>query len=274
MLPRSKFHRSTGLAEFLLLLGVLCVVGGEERAAAGPFAHTQPASLITSNSAVLNGMTVPNGSPAVSWFEWGATPAYGQLTPPTSAGAGGAVVRATSTISGLLPRGRYHYRLVVSNATQVVVGADQQFATGSKLTCWGVNEYGQITVPSGLCDVVAADGGTEHSIALGTDGAVKVWGGGGRGQTNLSTTSLTGIAGVASGLYHTLALRSNGTVVAWGWNDSGQTNVPSDCTNAIALSGGYGFSVALRGDGTVLAWGDGTSGQTNVPAGLSNVVAI
>ena len=261
------------LGKTFSLLILLCV--GVCRAdAAAPFVHTQPATLITSNSAVLNGMGVPHDLPGVAWFEWGATRDYGQQTPPTAIGAGGAVVRVTSAISGLLPRARYHFRLVVSNATHVVAGADQQFATGSKLTTWGVNEYGQAAVPGGLINVVGMGGGTDHSIALRTDGTVTVWGGGGYGETNPLTASLAGIASVASGNRHNFALREDGTLVAWGWNQYGQTNVPPDCTNVIAVAGGYGFSVALRGDGRVLAWGDDFAGQTNVPAGLSNVVAI
>lgn len=63
-------------------------------------------------------------------------------------------------------------------------------------------------------------------------------------------------------------------VVAWGNNDFGQTNVPSDLTNAVAISAGGYFSLALRADGTVTAWGVNDSGQINVPPGLSNVISV
>ena len=70
-----------------------------------------------------------------------------------------------------------------------------------------------------------------------------------------------------------------GTVVAWGCvnNDGGQCSVPSDLTDATAISARFFHSLALRSDGTVVAWGCGFNadwGQCNVPNGLSGVTAI
>ena len=62
---------------------------------------------------------------------------------------------------------------------------------------------------------------------------------------------------ISAGSEHSLALRSNGTVVAWGSNYYGQTNVPSGLSNVVAISAGGGNSMALRADGTITAWGDG-----------------
>ncbi len=77
---------------------------------------------------------------------------------------------------------------------------------------------------------------------------------------------LTGITTVASGTDHNLALRSDGTVWASGDNDFGQlgngTNIRSDVSiqvpnlsNVIAVAAGGEHSLALNYDGTVWAWG-------------------
>ena len=61
----------------------------------GPFAFTEPATLVTGPSAQLNGMATPNGFPATAWFEWGTSRAYGATTPSVSVGTGSNVVFVT-----------------------------------------------------------------------------------------------------------------------------------------------------------------------------------
>lgn len=64
-------------------------------------------------------------------------------------------------------------------------------------------------------------------------------------------------------------------VFSWGRNDYGQTSVPTDLTNAVAISAGFQHCLALRSDGTLRGWGQNTNGQLNFPAAISNnVVAI
>jgi alpha-tubulin suppressor-like RCC1 family protein len=60
---------------------------------------------------------------------------------------------------------------------------------------------------------------------------------------------------IAAGSQHTVALRTDGTVRAWGYNDFGQTTVPSDLGASMAIAAGAYHTVALRTDGTVRAWG-------------------
>jgi hypothetical protein len=60
---------------------------------------------------------------------------------------------------------------------------------------------------------------------------------------------LTNAVAVASGSEHILALRTDGTVVAWGANSDGQTNVPPGLTNVVAIAAGGDHSLALVGDG-------------------------
>lgn len=83
-------------------------------------------------------------------------------------------------------------------------------------------------------------------------------------------SDLTNAVAVSAGYYQKLALRRDGTLAAWGRN----TNVPSGLTNIAAISAGGVFSMALRGDGTVVGWGTNLWGQPIVPSGISNVTAI
>ena len=73
-----------------------------------------------------------------------------------------------------------------------------------------------------------------------------------------------------------------GSIVAWGGHSGGpnsgnETNVPPNLIDAIAVSGGVGFTEALRATGEVVAWGNPPFADRPVlavPGGLNNVVAI
>jgi alpha-tubulin suppressor-like RCC1 family protein len=179
---------------------------------------------------------------------------------------------------------------------------------------WGYNPYGQLgdnsttnrllTVPVTCTGVlagktlVAAAGGSYHSLALRSDGTVAAWGQNVNGQLGDSTTnqSLVPLAvntapgvsalygktvvAIAAGGWHSLALCSDGTVAAWGYNDDGelgnsatnQSLVPLAVNTASGVSALYGktvvgiaagrvHSLALCSDGTVAAWGYNGFGQ-------------
>ena len=240
----------------------------------GPFAFTEPATLVTGPSAQLNGMATPNGFPATAWFEWGSSRAYGATTPSVSVGAGSNVVFVTDNITGLVTNFAFHYRLVVSNLVGVTFGFDQVFDQGN-LLAWGADFKGQTTpIPAGLTNLVVGVGaGDDYSLALNYNGTVVVWGDNSQGQTNVPA-SLSNAVAVAGGMVDSLALRSDRTVTVWGSNVYGQTNVPPDLTNAVAAASGSYHCLALRDDGNPVAWGSDDHFQTNIPAGLSNVVAV
>ncbi len=172
--------------------------------------------------------------------------------------------------------------------------------TNVSVTSWGLNQYGERTIPANLGQVVAVAAGVAHSLALRADGTVAAWG---AGETNnpgngldfgqsIVPVGLSNVVAVSAGYLHNLALQSNGTVVAWGaglTNDAGygvnfgQSIVPAGLSNVVAVSAGAFHSLALKANGTVAAWGAGLTnnptdyvdfGQSIVPAGLSNVMAI
>lgn len=186
---------------------------------------------------------------------------------------------------------------------------------------WGSNPFGELgdgttinrLIPvqvNVLADTTAIDAGSNHSLALKSDGTVWAWGRNIHGQLGDSTTidrsvpvqvnGLAGITTIVAGSNHSLAVKSDGTVWAWGSNSNGQlgdgtTNdrlVPvqvmldsSPFTGVVAVAAGLNHSLAIKSDGTVWAWGsndwrklgDGTYIDRHNPVhidGISNVVAI
>lgn len=239
--------------------------------AAAPYAHTQPATHITTTSAVLNGMVVRNGENTTVWFEWGQHDDYDQVTETVVLSNGFAVLRVSASITNLTQRGVYQYRLVASNGSGVVRGAAVIFSTGSRIVAWGRNDYAQTSIPPGLSNVVGVASGFHHTLALKSDGTVVGWGYDPFGST-VAPSGLSDVIGIAAGAGCSLAVRSGGTVVAWGAGVG--TNVPVGLDSVIAVAAGSGHSLALRENGTVAAWGRNDHRQATVPWSLTDVVAI
>ena len=88
---------------------------------------------------------------------------------------------------------------------------------------------------------------------------------------------LTGATAISAGYDHSMALLSSGAVRVWGDNSFNQLGQPNGFPGGIAnsdvpiavkgvgkastIAGGGLFSMALKTSGTVLAWGDGAFGQ-------------
>jgi Regulator of chromosome condensation (RCC1) repeat/IPT/TIG domain len=160
---------------------------------------------------------------------------------------------------------------------------------------WGENEEGQLGtgdheesyVPlavKGLTGVVAISAGSEHSLALLSNGTVMSWGGNEEGQLGIGGTSahdapvqvkgLTGVRAISAGGDFSLALTSDGTVRAWGGDAYGQLGVapPEEgfspmplqvggLTGVGAISAGADHALAMLGNGTVMAWGEDSAGE-------------
>lgn len=189
-------------------------------------------------------------------------------------------------------------------------GTDDSTSNDGTVWTWGNDFNGQLgdggtnankNTPvqvSGLTDMVAVAGGSNHSLAVKSDGSVYTWGGNNRGQlgydpdpatttfedssTPGQVSGLTDVVAVAGGASYSLALKSDGTMWAWGNNDVGQlgngesgsglTSItpvqvedPSDAsgffTGVVAVAAGSHHSLAVKSDGTVWAWGWNLYGQ-------------
>ncbi|MBI4485093.1 MAG: RCC1 repeat-containing protein, partial [Acidobacteria bacterium] len=163
-------------------------------------------------------------------------------------------------------------------------------------------------------DVVAVASGP-HTLAIkASDGSVRAWGlgtrgqlGNGSGMSSLAPVSVSDLAGVVavagSAGFFSLAVRSDETAWAWGANQVGQlgdgtaadrltpipVKDPADATGFLtgvrAMAAGGNHALALLANGTVRTWGqnnfgqlgDGTTVNRSLPvgvAGLADVIAI
>ena len=93
-----------------------------------PVVVTNPATLITSYSATLNGAVDPHGLTTAVYFQFGRTLSYGSRT-LNQTKTGNNYQNVTANISGLTAHTTYHFRAVASNASGIRYGADRTFAT-------------------------------------------------------------------------------------------------------------------------------------------------
>ncbi len=189
----------------------------------------------------------------------------------------------------------------IGGAIGVAAGDGHSLAVRNDGTvwAWGSNYFGQrgdgsdtcftciTTSPVqvvGLGSATAVAAGSQHSLALKSDGTVWAWGLDLAGQlgdgasNNISTVpmqvlGLDGVVAIAAGAGHSLALRNDGSVWAWGDSDFGQLGIgvsDQDTSIPIQVPGLSGItaiaadsyrSMALRNDGTVWSWGRNGSGQ-------------
>jgi plastocyanin len=93
-----------------------------------PIVTTNPATLIASFSARLNGSVNPHGLTTTFHFQYGPTTSYGLTTPPQSR-SGNTSQNVSANISGLMANHVYHFRIMASNAAGTRFGADRTFTT-------------------------------------------------------------------------------------------------------------------------------------------------
>ena len=196
-----------------------------------------------------------------------------------------------------------------TNNFSLAVGSD------GNAYAWGFNNYGQlgngntsnrntpviVKKPAGVSDdftYVQVSAGTDHSLAVGSDGYAYAWGNNNNGQLGNNTTSFssvpvrvcdpstgsnadTGLKAiqVSAGRLFSLAIDQDGNIWAWGYNDNGQlgngktsgTNTPqsvlldpkhaSTVLKAVQVSAGDFHSLAIDQDGNTWAWGHNDYGQ-------------
>jgi trypsin-like peptidase/fibronectin type III domain protein len=93
-----------------------------------PIVITNPATLITSHSARLNGTVDPHGLSTTVYFQYGRTIGYGSRT-PNQTKTGNNYQNVAANISGLSAHTTYHFRAVASNASGTRFGGDRTFIT-------------------------------------------------------------------------------------------------------------------------------------------------
>lgn len=114
--------------------------------------------------------------------------------------------------------------------------------------CWGRDEYGETSAPTGRFVSVSAGG--YHSCGLRPAGQVECWGHDGEGQ---STPPTGAFSAISAGAGHTCGVRRSGGIACWGWNASGQASAPDGSYTAV--SAGNNHTCGLRTNGRITCWG-------------------
>ncbi len=192
----------------------------------------------------------------------------------------------TATITDLVADTDYELQVLATNpegtsegsrrpilVTSVSAGDNHSCAVMADFSvdCWGNDDDGQLSPPSGLFTSVSAGGKYEvsanraHSCGLKTDGAIECWGADDDGQVTDAPSG--SFVSVSAGGRHSCALRAAGTAVCWGRDDSGQATAPAG-SMFTSVSAGGGHSCGLTTGGDVRCWGwDGGGQVTGAPSG-------
>jgi Immunoglobulin domain/Regulator of chromosome condensation (RCC1) repeat len=165
-----------------------------------------------------------------------------------------------------------------TNIASISAGCNHLLALrqdGSVLTLGSHCGYGQLldpSAPSSLTNATEVSAGFDFSLALTSSGKVVAWGA--RGSSTNVPASATNLVAIAAGIGgQCIGIREDGRLIGWGSNSFNKATVPSNVTNATAVSAGDYFSGALLSDGDVRLWGMPNM-VTNTPSGISNTVEI
>ncbi len=274
--------------------------GGPDRCSGGLPCGTTPAAVrgLSGVTAIAAGpdhnLALLSNGTVVAWGE----NTYGELGDGASTGP--------ADCAGLLPCSARPVAVRgLSSVTAVAAGLYFSLALLSNGTvmAWGLNDYGQLAdgttsgpttcssgapcsarpaAVRGLHGVTALAAGSDHGLALLSNGTVMAWGLNTSGQLGNGTTTnsstpeavkgLRGVRAIAAGSDYNVALFSNNTVVTWGDNAYGQLGdgatssrakpaAVRGLTEVTAISAGSDHNLALLTNGTVMAWGENTYGE-------------
>lgn len=134
-----------------------------------PDVATTAASNIVSGGATLNGTVNPQGVATTYRFEYGTSTAYGNSTPPVSAGAGSSPLAVSSAITGLPLNTVINYRLVASSAGGTSVSPNATFLSAGLPN---IPPSVTLTAPSNPTTISEVTPVTFSATAADSDGTV------------------------------------------------------------------------------------------------------
>jgi uncharacterized repeat protein (TIGR03803 family) len=159
----------------------------------------------------------------------------------------------------------------VTNPIPVYIGGSSPYLTGVKQVAASYD---------GQTSYALTTNGTVLAWGSGSDGALGNGQTSGVNPIPEPVVGLGGVISIAAGSDHALALTTNGTVYAWGWNWYGQIGNGSsgeedgyydyyvatpvrvfNLTNVISIAASAGSSYAIDSNGNVWAWGSNAAGQ-------------
>ena len=262
-------------------------------ATGSPVVTTNPATLIASFSATLNGSLNPHGLTTTVSFQYGTTTAYGSTTPMQTQ-TGSTYRDITANISGLSPNTLYHFRIVATNSAGTRFGGDRTFTTlsvtGPPVATTNPATFiasfsamlNALLDPHGLTTSVHFDYGTTPSYGLTTAPQNRA------GNTFQAVgANVTGLT--ANTLYHFRVVASNGAGTTMGSDRTFTTLTPTGppvvitngATNVTASSGTLNGSLDPHGltttvffqYGTTTSYGSATAMQTQTGNTYRNITA-
>jgi plastocyanin len=228
-------------------------------ATGSPVVTTNPATLIASFSATLNGSLNPHGLTTTVSFQYGTTTSYGSTTPMQTQ-TGSTYRDIAANISGLSPNTLYHFRIVATNSAGTRFGGDRTFTTlsvtGPPVATTNPATFiasfsamlNALLDPHGLTTSVHFDYGTTPSYGLTTAPQNRA------GNTFQAVgANVTGLT--ANTLYHFRVVASNGAGTTMGSDRTFTTLTPTGppvvitngATNVTASSGTLNGSLDPHG---------------------------
>jgi hypothetical protein len=138
------------------------------------------------------------------------------------------------------------------------------------IACWGLNNHGQATPPSGSFRSISA--GSLHSCGVRSDGTVACWG---KNDDGEATPPSGTFSAVSAGGDHSCGVRTDSTLACWGRNtQSPPFNVAPVGTFTAVDAGntpGTTWSCAI-GSNAHIVWGYNAFGRTNSPPGFFSAI--
>lgn len=211
-----------------------------------PTVGTQPATLVRSSGATLNGIVNASGSTVSVAFDFGTTTNYTSAIPSSPSSASGSSDTAiTWAMGGLAPGTTYHYRARALGSGGFIYGADSTFTTPALFypavsTSPATNVTGSGATLNGF---VSANGGPPVTAAfeygLDTNYGNSVAVSGSFGSSNFVAVSAPITTAGANLTYHYRIKGTNSLGTTVGPDMSFVTPDPHDASlAAIALSSG------------------------------------
>ena len=128
------------------------------------------------------------------------------------------------------------------------------------VACWGLDEYGQSTPPTGIFTDLSAGG--DHACGILDTGDVACWGLDEYGQSTPPTGIFTDLS---AGGDHACGILDTGDVACWGLDEYGQSTPPAGTFTALSAGGDH--TCGILDTGAVTCWGLDDQGQSTPPAG-------
>ena len=257
----------------------------------------------TGNTAVAYDFSQPVTGNITLTAKWTRITSSWSLKPTSGPAEGGTrITLTTPTTSDIrfshIETGKDFALAMGSDGNLYSWGNTTNGALGRETNQTPENRPGIVTPPTGV-RFTQFSAGTDHSLALGSDGNLYSWGNNSSGQLGTGSTDYsphstpskgsmpadgTKFTQISAGDDYSLAMGTDGNLYSWGSNGTGalgrETNqtpenrpgivTPPTGVRFTQFSTGSGFSLALGSDGNLYSWGNNGTGELGIGGADSN----